>query len=135
MLRKQERMPDVFDKLINSINWKIGKFSVLPIVFGLSMSLLDVGMMSIAKFSSKGQIAFSTALPLATLVYSLEPFLFMKSLNYESLTAMNLIWDLTSDVMVTTVGVFYFKEPIKSLRWVAVMFAIFSLGLFAYTED
>ena len=128
-------MKDIFDIWISSINWKIGKFSILPIVFGLTMSLLDVGMMSIAKMSSKGQISFNTALPLATLIYSLEPFLFMKSLNYESLTTMNLIWDLTSDIMVTILGVFYFKESIKGLRWLAVLFAMFSLGLFAYTEE
>lgn len=125
---------DILDKLIGSFKWKIGKFSILPIIFGLAMSMLDVAMMSIAKLSNKGQIPYTTALPLATLIYSLEPFLFMKSLNYESLTTMNLIWDLTSDIMVTIVGVFYFKESIKGLRWLAVMFAIFSLGLFAYTD-
>ena len=128
-------MKDVFDTWISSINWKIGKFSILPIVFGLAMSSLDVGMMSIAKMSSKGEIPFMIALPIATLVYSLEPFLFMKSLKYESLTSMNLIWDLTSDVMVTILGVFYFKESIKGLRWLAVLFAMFSLSLFAYTEE
>ena len=128
-------MKDVFDTWISSINWKIGKFSILPIVFGLAMSSLDVGMMSIAKMSSKGEIPFMTALPIATLIYSLEPFLFMKSLKYESLTSMNLIWDLTSDVMVTILGVFYFKESIKGLRWLAVLFAMFSLSLFAYTEE
>jgi drug/metabolite transporter (DMT)-like permease len=48
---------------------------------------------------------------------------------------MNLIWDLTSDVLVTILGVFYFKESIKGLRWLAVLFALFSLGLFAYTDD
>jgi multidrug transporter EmrE-like cation transporter len=128
-------MKDVFDTWVTSINWKIGKFSVLPIVFGLAMSILDVVMMGILKMSNKGQISVGTALPIATLVYSLEPFLFMKSLKYESLTAMNLIWDLTSDVLVTCMGVFYFKESIKGLRWLAVLFALFSLGLFAYTED
>ena len=128
-------MKDIFDTWVTSINWKIGKFSVLPIVFGFSMSILDVLMMGIAKMSNKGQIPVGTALPLATLAYSLEPFLFMKSLKYESLTVMNLIWDLTSDVLVTLMGVLYFKESIKGLRWLAVLFALFSLGLFAYTED
>lgn len=128
-------MKDIIDIWISNINWKIGKFSILPIVFGLTMSMLDVGMMSIAKMSSEGQIPFRVALPLATLVYSITPFIFMKSLKYESLTSMNLIWDLTSDIMVTILGVFYFKESIKGLRWLAVMFALFSLGLFAYTEE
>jgi drug/metabolite transporter (DMT)-like permease len=128
-------MKDWVDKVITSINWKVGKFSFLPIAFGVSMATLDIVMMSIAKYSSKGQIAYGTALPLATLVYSLEPYLFFKSLNYESLTSMNLIWDLTSDILVTILGVFWFGESIKGIRWLAVLFAIFSLGLFAYTHD
>jgi multidrug transporter EmrE-like cation transporter len=94
------------------------------------MASLDVVMMSLGKFAAKGQMAHGTALTLGTIAYSLEPYIFFKSL-----TAMNLIWDLTSDVIVTILGVFYFKESIKGLRWLAVLFAIFSLGLFAYTDD
>ena len=128
-------MKDWVDKLITSINWKVGKFSFLPIVFGICMATVDIVMMSIAKYSSKGQIAYGIALPLATLIYAFEPYLFFKSLNYESLTVMNLIWDLTSDVLVTILGVFWFGESIKGIRWLAILFAIFSLGLFAYTHD
>jgi len=127
-------MKDFFDTMITSVNWKIGHFSFLPIVLGSMMASLDVVMMSLAKLSSKGKIAHGTALPLATLVYAFEPYIFFKSMNYESLTAMNLIWDLTSDVIVTLFGVFYFKESIKGLRWLAVLFAVFSLALFAYTD-
>ena len=128
-------MKDLFDTIISSIVWKMGRFSFLPIFFGTMMASLDVLMMSLAKLSSKGKIAYNFALPLATGIYALEPYIFFKSLNYESLTAMNLIWDLTSDVLVTILGVFYFKESIKGLRWLAVLFALFSLGLFAYTDD
>ncbi len=127
-------MKDFFDTFITSINWKIGRFSLLPIALGSMMASLDVVMMSLAKLSSKGKIAYGTALPIATLVYALEPYIFFKSMNYESLTTMNLIWDLSSDVIVTLFGVFYFKESIKGLRWLAVLFSIFSLALFAYTD-
>lgn len=127
-------MKDVIDSLIKSVDWKIGKFSFLPIVFGVSMALFDVVMMSLGKLAKQGRISYSTALPIATIAYAAEPYIFFKSLNYESLTAMNLIWDLTSDVIVTLVGVFYFKESIKGLRWLAVLFALFSLALFAYTD-
>ena len=127
-------MKDFFDTMISSVNWKIGHFSFLPIVLGTLMSSLDVLMMSLAKLSSKGRLSYGTALPLATAIYALEPYLFFKSMNYESLTVMNLVWDLTSDVLVTILGVFYFKESIKGLRWLAVLFALFSLALFAYTD-
>ena len=123
------------DRFIRSVNWKIGSFSMLPLVFGVCMASLDVVMMSLGKFAANGKIAHGTALTLGTLAYSLEPYIFFKSLKYESLTAMNLIWDLTSDVIVTILGVFYFGESIKGLRWLAVLFAVFSLGLFAYTDD
>lgn len=106
----------------------------VPILFGIAMASLDVLMMSLGKLSVTGKIAQTKALSIATLAYALEPYIFFKSLKYESLTAMNLIWDLTSDVIVTLVGVFYFKESIKGLRWLAILFALFSLGLFAYTD-
>ena len=127
-------MKDFFDRFITSINWKVGRFSFLPIFLGTMMASLDVVMMSLAKLSSKGSIPYGTALPLATLIYALEPYIFFKSMNYESLTAMNLIWDLNSDIIVTLFGVFYFKESIKGLRWLAVLFSMFSLALFAYTD-
>ena len=127
-------MKDFIDKWISSINWKFGNFSFLPIVFGITMAMFDVVMMSLAKLSKKGVISYGTALPLATLIYAVEPYIFFKSLNYESLTVMNLIWDLSSDIIVTLVGVFYFGETIKGLRWLAVLFSVFSLALFAYTD-
>jgi len=123
------------DAIIKSVNWKVGKFSFLPIFFGVCMASLDIVMMSLGKFAAKGRVPYGTALTLGTLVYSFEPYLFYTSLKYESLTVMNLIWDLTSDVIVTCLGVFYFGESIKGLRWLAVLFAIFSLGLFAYTDE
>lgn len=127
-------MKDFIDKWITSVNWKVGRFSFLPIVFGVAMATFDVVMMSLAKLSRTGVVSYGTALPIATVIYAVEPYIFFKSLNYESLTVMNLIWDLTSDVMVTLVGVFYFGESIKGLRWLAVLFSLFSLALFAYTD-
>lgn len=128
-------MKDFIDKWITSVNWKIGRFSFLPIFFGVMMASLDILMMSIGKITSMRQLPYTTGLSIATLVYMIEPYLFFKALNYESMTTMNLIWDLTSNVMVTLFGVFYFKESIKGLRWLAVLFAIFALILFIYTHD
>lgn len=128
-------MRDFFDSIVSVGNFKIGNFSMLPVFLGMLMASLDVVMMSLAKLSKTGQIAYGTALPAATLLYALEPYIFFRSMKYESLTTMNLIWDLSSDIIVTLVGVFYFKESIKGLRWLAVLFALFSLALFAYTDD
>lgn len=127
-------MRDWLDTYIKSVNWKWCKLNTLPIVFGISMSLLDVVMMSLGKFASRKQLPYNLALFLGTLTYSLEPYIFYKSLNYESLTSMNLIWDLTSDIMVTLVGIFYFQEKLCPVKMLAVGTAFISLTLFAYSE-
>ena len=36
---------DFVDGAIKSVNWKAGKFDMLPIVFGIVMALIDITMM------------------------------------------------------------------------------------------
>ena len=126
---------DAIDVFISKTNWKYGSFSILPIVFGLAMATIDVVMMFTAKFVSLGSISYGLGLTIATLVYSVQPYLFIKATRLESMTVSNLIWNLTSDVLVTFSGVMVFKESIRGLRWVAIGMSMVALLLFAYTED
>lgn len=126
---------DALDVFISKTNWKYGNFSILPIVFGLVMAAIDVVMMFTAKFVSLGSVSYGLGLTIATLVYSVQPYLFIKATRLESMTVSNLIWNLTSDVLVTFSGVMVFKESIKGLRWVAIGMSMIALLLFAYTDD
>jgi multidrug transporter EmrE-like cation transporter len=99
------------------------------------MAAIDVVMMFTAKFVSLGSISYGMGLTIATLVYSVQPYLFIKATRLESMTVSNLIWNLTSDVLVTFSGVLVFKESIKGLRWVAIGMSMIALLLFAYTDD
>ena len=126
---------DALDVFISKTNWKYGSFSLLPIVFGLVMAAIDVVMMFTAKFVSLGSVSYGLGLTIATLVYSVQPYLFIKATRLESMTVANLIWNLTSDVLVTFSGVMVFKESIKGLRWVAIGMSMIALLLFAYTDD
>ncbi|NDB81791.1 MAG: hypothetical protein EB127_03445 [Alphaproteobacteria bacterium] len=128
-------MGDIVDQFIKSYKWKFGSFNLLPIVFGLTMATLDIGMMSVSKITSKGELAYSTGLLLSTLIYAPQPYLFLKALKFENMTGVNLIWNLTSNLLVTLTGVFYFGESIAGMRWVAICMALFSLVLFAYTSS
>jgi multidrug transporter EmrE-like cation transporter len=126
---------DALDVFISKTNWKYGSFSLLPIVFGLVMAAIDVVMMFTAKFVSLGSVSYGLGLTIATLVYSVQPYLFIKATRFESMTVSNLIWNLTSDVLVTFSGVMVFKESIRGLRWVAIGMSMIALLLFAYTDD
>ena len=110
--------------------------SLLPIVFGVGMALLDVVMMSTVKQVTAGALPVRTGIPFAVVVYALEPLLFWQSMviTGESMTIMNLVWDLTSDILITLLGVFWFGEKVGGLRVVGVCLSLVALTIFATTE-
>jgi hypothetical protein len=111
-------------------------FSFLSILFGILLSLNDVLMMVTLKQVMLRKVPVSEGLPFATLIYALEPFIFWQAMRYtgEGIMVTNLIWDLTSDILVTLIGMFWFGEEIQGLRWIALVLSFTSLGLFAYTS-
>ena len=126
---------DILDAWIKRVNWKVGNFSMLPIFFGTVMALIDIFMMGIVKMVSTGGISSAIGLPLSIGLYALEPLIFLKAMKYEGMVVTNLVWNLTSDVVVTLQGILFFGESIKGLRWLGVCMSIFSLALMAYTDS
>ena len=127
-------MKDFVDILIQSTNWKVGNFDLLPIVFGLVMALIDISMMGTLKFIDQGKLAYNIGFPIATLLYAFEPYVFLKAMAHSNMLTTNLIWNLASNILVTLAGVFFFKEKIKGLKWLAIGLSLFSLGIFAYSD-
>jgi len=127
-------MKDFVDVLIQSVNWKLGSFDLLPIFFGLVMALVDITMMGTLKFVDQGKLAYNIGFPIATLLYAFEPYVFLKAMAHSNMLTTNLIWNLASNILVTLLGVFFFKEKVKGLKWLAIGLSLFSLGIFAYSD-
>ena len=127
-------MKDFVDVLIQSTNWKVGNFNLLPILFGLVMALIDISMMGTLKFVDQGKLAYNIGFPIATLLYAFEPYVFLKAMAHSNMLTTNLIWNLASNILVTLAGVLFFKEKIKGLKWLAIGLSLFSLGIFAYSD-
>ena len=128
-------MKDLVDSFIKSVNWKFGNFSLLPIFLGTVMAVLDIFMMSSVKMIKQGTLSVGFGLPFSTLVYALQPYIFLKALNYENMTVVNLVWNLMSDIVVTLQGIIFFGESIAGLRWLAICMSLVSLVLFSYTDS
>lgn len=125
---------DFVDRAIKSVNWTVGKFDLLPIVFGIVMALIDISMMGTLKLVNQGNLAYSTGFPIATLLYAFEPYVFLKAMTHSNMVVTNLIWNLASNILVTLAGVFFFGESIKGLKWLAIAMSLFSLAIFAYSD-
>ncbi len=112
---------------MTSINW-------IPVGFGALMASIDVFMLSIIKSISGNPSRFLKWMILPTIVYAIQPWIFLSSLRFESLIVMNLMWDLISDVLVTATGFLYFKEKIGPYKTLGVILSFVSIVLMSIQD-
>lgn len=106
------------------LNWR-------TLGFGLLFGIIDAVALPIVKWVHNGASKWWMLFPM--IVYAADPFIFLKALEKESLTIMNLVWDLTSDITITLVGLFIFAERLSPLKFLGVLVSL--AGLFLMTYD
>lgn len=97
------------------------------------MALIDAFMLSLLKYLSKEKQHLGWIV-LPMLVYAFQPVLFYLSLQYESMTVMNLLWDVISDVVVTFIGLVVFQEQIGPYKKAGVLFSFLSIILMSLND-
>jgi multidrug transporter EmrE-like cation transporter len=108
-------------------------FNTIPLAFAATMASIDTFMLSFLKYISVNKQSAGWLL-LPMLVYTFQPVLFYFSLQYETLIVMNLLWDVISDVAVTFIGLFYFKEKIGPYKRAGVLLSFISIVLMSLND-
>jgi len=108
-------------------------FNIIPIAFATFMASIDVISLGLLKQYTVG-LTHWAIIPVAMILYGLQPLVFLKSLKYETMTVMNIMWDVISDILVTATGLFYFKEKLTILKQVGISFAFIAIVLLTYDE-
>jgi drug/metabolite transporter (DMT)-like permease len=109
-------------------------FEWIPLAFGALMASIDVIMLGLIKSVSLDRLKMIRWMIFPTIIYAIQPWIFLESLKYESLIVMNLMWDLLSDVLVTLLGIFYFREKIGRYKQVGVALSLLSIFLLASAD-
>jgi drug/metabolite transporter (DMT)-like permease len=108
-------------------------FHLIPLGFATIMAIIDsIGLGLLKQISTKA-VSFSF-MPIAALIYAIQPFIFLQSLKFESMTVMNILWDLTSDIIVTFVGIFILGEEIGFRKAVGIVFSFIAIYLFTFED-
>ena len=107
---------------------------MLGILMGGLLATTDMTAMSIMKKISLQSFS-KMWMVIVTLIYAVQPWIFLKGMSYTGMTVMNLSWDMMSDILVTIVGLFYFREKLNGTKMLAVGFALIAAFLFAYSSD
>lgn len=108
-------------------------FNAIPFGFAAAMASIDASMLSLIKYISLHEKHIAWLL-LPMMMYALQPVLFYLSVHYETLTVMNLLWDVISDVMITSIGIFLFKEIIGPYKKLGVIFSFLSIILMSLND-
>lgn len=103
------------------------------LLFGVLFGAIDAASLPIIKGVSIGWNMKWMLVPF--LLYAASPFVFLKGLAGESLTILNLVWDLSSDVIITLIGLLVFKETIPPLKMLGVCLSFVALFLMSYEGD
>jgi multidrug transporter EmrE-like cation transporter len=99
--------------------------------FGLMFGILDAVSLPIIKGVNTGLFSYKWMF-IPVILYAASPFLFLQGLKGESLIILNLVWDLTSDVIVTIIGLYFFSESISSTKMLGVCLSFIALFLMSY---
>lgn len=99
-----------------------------PFVYGTAMAGIDVLSLGLLKAISLQWISpYFFVIPV--IIYAFQPVLFLKSLDYEGMAVMNMMWDLLSGVFVTFSGLYFFKEKITTKKFAGILLSILSIYL------
>jgi drug/metabolite transporter (DMT)-like permease len=111
------------------------QFDLTSLGYGGIMAFIDAFILSSLKAYHLGWIQWRGILLIAMTVYACQPLLFLNSLRYSSLTVMNLLWDVMSDVLVTVIGLYYFSEKLSNMKKIGVLLSIISIILLTWKEE
>lgn len=109
--------------------------AIAPYLYALYMASIDAIVMPLLKAKNLGMLTGNWMFPLASLIYASQPFIFYKSLSTGSMTVMNILWDVMSDVLVASIGVFIFGETLSPLQWLGMVLAISGITLLGCCDD
>jgi len=108
-------------------------FNLIPLGFAGLMALIDAFSLTLLKKISTKAINFSFV-PIAMLIYAVQPFIFLEALNFESMTVMNILWDLSSDIIVTFIGIFILGEKIGFRKSIGIVLSFIAIYLFTFED-
>ena len=106
-------------------------FQWSTILYGILLASMDVIMMPITKMVSRGTLSLGW-MAFATLVYALDPWIFLQSLKGETMTIMNMVWNMASNIVITYTGLVLFGEKISIVKSIGIALSFISILLMTY---
>lgn len=104
-----------------------------PFILPIIMALVDSLSLPIVKYVYDGLYS-KWFLVIPMILFGLQPIMVYYSLSNLTLTSVNIIWDLMSDVFVTMIGLWYFREKLFTSSKIGLVLAFIAIFFFSYSQ-
>lgn len=105
----------------------------VALAFASLLSIVDVAAFAVVKeIIIKGWNPYFIVAPM--ILYSIQPFILWKSMEYSSLTLMNVLWNVVSSTAVAILGLVFFQETLSIREFVGCLLGLISIYLFRFTN-
>jgi len=99
------------------------------IAYSSLMASVDIASLGLAKAAYTGAVPVVIGLAVSVLLYAIQPLLFYNALSFEGMAVINLLWNVISSIVVTLLGILYFKEKLTNLKLLGAAFSIVAIWL------
>lgn len=101
--------------------------------FGLMLASNDIISMGITKKINLNELS-TNWLYFVYILYGFQMIIFYYGMKIAPMSVLNLTWNLISNIVITIIGIYYFKENITNLETWGILFALFALFLFVMSN-
>ena len=99
------------------------------VAYSSAMASIDIVSLGLVKAAYTGTVPIVAGLGGAVFLYAVQPLLFYNALSFEGMAIINLLWNVISSIVVTLVGILYFKEKLTNLKLIGAAFSIVAIWL------
>ena len=98
-------------------------FGIYGLLIAFILAINDVISFGIAKLTFLKTYSIGWLI-VPVILYGLQLPLFYYGLKFSSMSILNISWNLISNILVTLIGFFYFKEQVDNIEMVGLIFVI-----------
>ena len=106
----------------------------IPVVFASVLSAVDVMAFGLVKEVVLKELN-SLFVVVAMLMYAVQPLILWKALHYETLTIVNVMWNIISSIFIAILGLAFFGERLSSREVVGCILGFLTIYLFTFTNE
>jgi multidrug transporter EmrE-like cation transporter len=95
----------------------------------LYMTCIDSIVLPAMKAKHLGILKGIWMFPIAMMLYSLQPLIFYGALSVENMGVMNILWNVTSNVVINLIGFFLFGETLTKIQCLGLLLCLVGVTL------